>query len=272
MASVCGSTMSLMNAGVPIKSPVAWVAMWMIYDEETWKYKILTDIQAQEDFLWDMDFKVARTAKWITAMQLDVKIKWLKIDVFREAFKQSQNAISYILGKMLEIQPKVAEKLSPYAPLIMTILVPVDKISPIIWKGWENVQRMEREYNVRISIADDGMTTITAVDQIWWEKAIAEIKEILWIPEIWYKWEWKVTKIIDWTGAIIEFKGKTWMIHISKLTFKKVNRVEDILKIWDEVRFEIIQIDNERWKIWLKREWDESEVKEFEKMRKDIKK
>jgi polyribonucleotide nucleotidyltransferase len=269
MASVCGSTMSLMNAWVPIKSPVAWVAMWMIYDEETWKYKILTDIQAQEDFLWDMDFKVTRTAKWITAMQLDVKIKWLKIDIFRETFKQSQNATSYILEKMLEIQPKVAEKLSPYAPLIMTILVPIDKISPIIWKGGENVQRMEREYNVRISIADDGMTTITAVDQIWWEKAIAEIKEILWVPEIWYKWVWKVTKIIDWTGAIVEFKGKTWMIHISKLTFKKVSRVEDILKVWDEVRFEIIQIDNEKWKIWLKREWSEEEIKEFKENKRE---
>jgi polyribonucleotide nucleotidyltransferase len=151
--------------------------------------------------------------------------------------------------------------------LIMIITVPVDKISPIIGKWWENVQRMEKEHNVRISIADDGVTTITAVDQIWWEKAIAEIKEILWIPEIGYKWVWKVTKIIDWTGAIVEFRWKTWMIHISKLTFKRVNKVEDVLKIWEQVRFEIIQIDSEKWKIWLKREWSEAEVKEFSEIK-----
>lgn len=271
MASVCGSTMSLMNAWVPIKAPVAWVAMWMIYDEETWKYKILSDIQAQEDFLWDMDFKVARTAKWITAMQLDVKIKWLKMKVFEETFKQSEKAISYILEKMLEVQPKVAEKLSPYAPLIMSMQVPEDKISVIIWKWGENVQRLEKEYNVKISIADDGITTITAVDQIGWEKAIAEINEMLWIPEVWFKWKWKIVKIIDWTWAIVEFRWwKTWMIHISKLTYKRVNKVEDVVKIWDIVDFEIIQIDTERWKIWLKRELNNQEKEESTKIKKWI--
>jgi polyribonucleotide nucleotidyltransferase len=149
----------------------------------------------------------------------------------------------------------------------MTIQVPIDKISPIIWKGGENVQRMERDYSVKISIADDWKTTITAVDQAWWEKAILEIKEILWEPEVGYKWIWKVIKIIDGTGAIVDFKGKTWMIHISKLTWKRVLKVEDILKIWDEVKFEIIQIDTERWKIGLKREWDEAELKEFNEVR-----
>jgi polyribonucleotide nucleotidyltransferase len=152
--------------------------------------------------------------------------------------------------------------------LIMIMKVPIEKISPIIWKWWENIQRMEREYSVKISIADDGKTTITAVDQLWWEKAIAEIKEILWEPEVGYKWVWKVTKIIDWIWAIVEFKGKTWMIHISKLTFKRVLKVEDVLNIWDEVRFEIIQIDSANGKIGLKREWSEGEVKEFNESRK----
>lgn len=267
MASVCWSTMSLMNAWVPIKEPVAWVAMGMIYDEETHNYKILSDIQAQEDFLWDMDFKVARTKKGITAMQLDVKIKWLKMDVFREAFKQSEWAIEYIIWKMLEVQPKVAEKLSPYAPLIMMMQVPVDKISPIIWKGWENVQRMEKEYNVKISIADDGMTTITAINQAGGEKAIAEIKEKLWNPEVWYKWVWVIAKIIEWTWAIVEFKGKSGMIHISKLSYKRITNVEDVVKVWDEVKFEIIQVDIEKWRIWLKRELSEDELKEMEEIK-----
>lgn len=264
MASVCGSTMSLMNAWVPIKEPVAWVAMGMIYDEETHNYKILSDIQAQEDFLWDMDFKVARTKNGITAMQLDVKIKWLKMDVFRDAFKQSEWAIEYIIGKMLEVQPKVAEKLSPYAPLIMMMQVPVDKISTIIWKGWENVQRMEKDYNVKISIADDGMTTITAVNQEWWEKAIAEIKQKLWNPEVGYKWVWVVAKIIEWTWAIVEFQWKSWMIHISKLSYKRINNVEDVVKVWDEVKFEIVQVDADKWRIWLKRELSDAELKEME--------
>ncbi len=264
MASVCGSTMSLMNAWVPIKEPVAWVAMWMIYDEETHNYKILSDIQAQEDFLWDMDFKVARTKNGITAMQLDVKIKWLKMDVFRDAFKQSEWAIEYIIGKMLEVQPKVAEKLSPYAPLIMMMQVPVDKISPIIWKWWENVQRMEKEYNVKISISDDGMTTITAINQDWWEKAIEEIKQKLWNPEVWYKWVWVIAKIIEWTWAIVEFKWKSWMIHISKLSYKRITNVEDVVKVWDEVKFEIVQVDVDKWRIWLKRELSYAELKEME--------
>lgn len=267
MASVCGSTMSLMNAWVPIKRPVAWVAMWMIYDEETWKYKILSDIQAQEDFLWDMDFKVARTSEWITAMQLDVKIKWLKMDVFREAFKQSNWAISYILEKMLSVQPEVAKNLSPYAPLILTIQVPVDKISSIIWKWWENVQRMEKEYWVRVSIAEDGLTTITADNQSGWEKVIAEIKEKLWTPEVWYKWVWKIAKIIDWTWAIVEFRWKSWMIHISKLSYKRVEKVEDVVKAWEDVSFEIIQVDIEKWRIWLKRELSEAEIKEYEELK-----
>lgn len=268
MASVCGSTMSLMNAGVPIKTPVAWVAMWMIYDEETGNYKILSDIQAQEDFLWDMDFKVARTKNGITAMQLDVKIKGLKMDIFREAFHQSISSIDYILSKMLEVQSEVSKNLSPYAPLILNIQIPVDKISSIIWKWWENVQRMEKEYSVRISIADDWVTTITAENQSGWDKVISDIKELLWIPEIWYKSNWKVVKIIEWMWAIVEFRWKSGMIHISKLSPSRVTNVEDIVKMWDFVDFEIIQVDISKWRIWLKRIPTQEELDKFEEEKK----
>ena len=264
MASICGSTMSLMNAWVPIKAPVAWVAMWMIYDEETGNYKILSDIQAQEDFLWDMDFKVWRTKKWITAMQLDVKIKWLSLEVFKNAFAQSVTAIDYILDEML----KVAEKLSPYAPLILKVMIPVEKISAVIWRGGENVQKMEKDFDVKISIADDWLTTITANSQENWDVVIAKIKEIIWEPEVGYKGTWKVEKIIDWVWAIVEFKGKTWMIHISKLTFKRVAKVEEVLNVGDTVDFEILEIDTVKWKIWLKRILSEAEQKELEELRK----
>ena len=269
MASVCGSTLSLMNAWVPIKSPVGWVAMWMIYDEQTWNYKILSDIQAQEDFLWDMDFKVTRTHTWITAMQLDVKIKWLSMNVFREAFAQSKWAVDYILEEMLKAQPKVAESLSPYAPLILTMQVPVDKISTVIGRGWENVQKLEKDYDLRISIAEDWLTTITAKTQENWEKVIEEIKEILWEPKVWDKLSWKVINIIDWVWAIVEFKWKnTWMIHISKLSPLRIEKIEDILKVWDNVEFEIIQVDLAKGRIGLQRIPTEEEVKKFEELKK----
>ncbi len=251
MASICGSSMSLMNAGVPIKSPVAWIAMWMIYNEETWDYKILSDIQAQEDFLGDMDFKLARTPKGIVAMQLDVKIKWLKMQVFKEAFSQAEGSINHILWEMQKIQPGVAEKLSPYAPLIMSIQVPVDKIREIIWKWGENVQRMEKEYGIKVSIAEDGMTTITAVNQEWWEKAVADIKKLLWVPKVWDKLEWKIARILDGIGAIVEFRGKSGMIHISKLAKERVIKVEDVVKVWDIVNIEVIQVDMMKGRIGL---------------------
>lgn len=260
MASVCGSTMSLMHAWVPIKAPVAGVAMGMIYDAESGNYKILSDIQAQEDFLWDMDFKLARTANGVTAMQLDVKIKWLKMDVFRETFIQWKESTDYILGKMLEAIPEVRKELSPYAPLIMNIAVPEDKIREVIGKGWENVQRMEKEYWVKVSIADDGNTTITADSQEWGQKAIADIKQLLWVPEVGYKWTGKIVKIIDGTGAIVEFAWKSGMIHISKLAAERVNKVEDIVKLWEEVEFSIIQVDLAKGRIGLKRKFEEKKV------------
>ncbi len=260
MASVCGSTMSLMNAWVPIKTPVAWVAMGMVYDEDTWNYKILSDIQAQEDFLWDMDFKVARTKNWITAMQLDVKIKWLKMEVFKNAFKQWEEATNYILERMLKVQAEVSPELSKYAPLIMNMKIEEDQIKIVIGKGWENVQRMEKEYWVKISIAEDWMTTITAQNQEWGKKAIDDIERMLWEPKVWYIGKWVVGKIIDWVWAIIDFKGKNWMIHISKLAKERVTKVQDIVEIWDDVEFEVIQIDKIRGKIGLKRKYEEKKV------------
>lgn len=254
MASVCGSTMSLMAAGVPIKAPVSAVAMGMIYDEENGTYKILSDIQAQEDFLWDMDFKVARTKNGITAMQMDVKIKGLKMEVFEKAFTQWQEASDYILDEMLKTQAEVAPELSKYAPLIMSIQVPEAKIREIIGKGGETIQKIQSENDVVISIADDGMTTITAKTQQGGKAALAEIKEILWTPEVWYKDTGKIVKIIEWVGAIVEFRGKqSGMIHISKLSKERVANVEDIVKQDDMVDFEIIQVDLAKGRIGLKR-------------------
>ena len=253
MASVCGSTMSLMNAGVPIKRPVSAVAMGMIYDEVSGDYKILSDIQAQEDFLWDMDFKVARTAEGITAMQLDVKIKGLKMEVFEEAFAQGEEASAYILAEMLKVQAETNTELSPYAPLVMFIQIPEEKIRDIIGKGGENIQRLEKEYGVKLSISDDGSTSVTAATQEMGKKALEDIKEKLWVPDVGYMGSGKVVKIIEWVGAIVEFRGQSGMIHISKLSKERVQNVEDVVKVDDTVDFEIIQVDFMKGRIGLRK-------------------
>ena len=273
MASVCGSTMSLMQAWVPIKSPVSGVAMGMIYNENTWDYKILSDIQAQEDFLWDMDFKLTRSKNGITALQLDVKVKGLSMDIFKQSFAQWNEATDFIMDKMMEVISEPNKELSEFAPLIMTMKVPEDKIRAIIWKGWENVQRLEAEYWVKVSIADDGTTTLTAATQEGGKKAITDIENLLWVPTVGYKDTWKVVKIIDWVWAIIEYKGnQSGMIHISKLSPARVSNIEDIVKTGDKVEFEIIQVDLAKDRVGLQRKASIEEIKKFEEEKKNKKK
>lgn len=256
MASVCGSTMSLMNAWVPIKAPVAWIAMGMVYDDATGKYKILSDIQAQEDFLWDMDFKVTMTPNGVTAMQLDVKIKGLSMQVFKEAFAQARVSINYILGEMLKVIPETNKELSPYAPAIIAFRIDTDKIRAVIWKGWENIQGLEKNYKVDIHIEDDWLVTITAPDQVSGKKVESLIKAQIWEPEVGYTWVWTIAKIIEWTWAIVEFNGKSGMIHISKLAATRVVNVIDVVKEWEQVEFEVIAVDKEKGRIGLKRKFD----------------
>ena len=260
MASICGSTLSLMNAGVPIKTPVGGVAMGMIYDEDTGKYVILSDIQAQEDFLGDMDFKVARTKNGITAMQLDVKIKGLKMEIFKEGFAQSHGAIEYILENMLKAQPEVATELSKYAPLIMNMQIKENDIRVVIGKWWANVQRMEKEYGVKVSI--------TADNQEGGKKAIAGIEALLWNPSEGENYTGEVIKIIDGVGAIVSFKNTSGMIHISKLSPLRATSIEEYVKMGDSVDFTVIQVDLAKWRIGLARTPSAEEVKKYEESRK----
>ncbi len=176
MASVCGSTMSLMDAGVPIKAMVAGVAMGMIYDEDTGKYEILADIQAQEDFLGDMDFKVARTDKGITALQMDCKIAGLSMDVIKQVFAKSVDACGYIMGEMKKCLSEPRTELSPYAPFLLAVFVPEDKMREVIGKGGETIQGIEKEYGVEVNLEDDGQCTITAKTQEAGKAALEFIK------------------------------------------------------------------------------------------------
>lgn len=176
MASVCGSTMSLMDAGVPISAMVAGVAMGMIYDEESGKYEILADIQAQEDFLGDMDFKVARTEKGITALQMDCKIAGLSMAVIKEVFEKSVDATAYIMDEMKKCLPTPRTELSPFAPFLLAVFVPEEKMREVIGKGGETIQRIEKDYGVEVNLEDDGQCTVTAKTQEAGKAALEFIK------------------------------------------------------------------------------------------------
>ena len=255
MASVCGSTMSLMDAGVPIKAMVAGVAMGMIYDEESGKYEILADIQAQEDFLGDMDFKVARTEKGITALQMDCKIAGLSMAVVKEVFEKSVDATGYIMGEMKKCLSAPRAELSPFAPFLLAVFVPEEKMREVIGKGGETIQRIEKDYGVEVNLEDDGQCTITAKTQEAGKAALEFIKWILKDIEVGDIYEGKIVKILDTVGAIVEIsKGKEGMIHISKFGIKeRIADVNSVAKVGEIVKVKVYSVDKEKGRIGLEK-------------------
>jgi len=254
MGSICGSCMSLMDAWVPIKSLVSWVAMGMIYDEETGKYEVLSDIQAQEDFLWDMDFKVAWTDKWITALQMDCKIKWLSLEVIAKVINQSKWAISYIKTEMTRNLSEPRKELSQYAPFIMSMKIATDRIREVIGKWWETIQKITKDFDVKVDITEEGLVSVTAKNQEQWKNAIDYITKMLKWMEIWDTGIGKVARILDGIGAIIDlWQNKSWMIHISKLSKERVAKVEDVVKVGEMVDYKVLSVDKESGKIGLER-------------------
>ncbi len=255
MASVCGSTMSLMDAGVPLKAMVAGVAMGMIYDEESGKYEILADIQAQEDFLGDMDFKVARTEKGITALQMDCKIAGLSMDVIRSVFEKSVDATGYIMGEMRKCLSEPRKELSPFAPFLLAVFVPEEKMREVIGKGGETIQKIEKDYGVEVNLEDDGQCTVTAKTQEAGRAALEFIKGILKDIEVGDEYEGKIVKILDTVGAIVEIsKGKEGMIHISKFGVKeRIANVNDVAKEGEIVKVRVYNVDKEKGRIGLEK-------------------
>ncbi len=255
MASICGSTLSLMDAGVPIKAMVAGVAMGMIFDEETRQYEILSDIQAQEDFLGDLDFKVAGTDRGLTALQMDCKIAGLPLEVIARVFAQAKGALGYISGEMKKTLAVPRPNLSPYAPFILSVFVPEAKMREVIGKGGETIQGIEKDFGVQVNLEDDGQCSITAKDQASGQAALAFIKGILKDDEVGDMLHGKIVKILDGVGAIVEWaKGKSGMMHISKLGVTE--RVEDINKyvqVGQEVDVKIIAVDKEKGRVGLER-------------------
>ncbi|MGN0814094.1 MAG: polyribonucleotide nucleotidyltransferase [Candidatus Coproplasma sp.] len=245
MASVCGSTMALMDAGVPIKNPVAGVAMGLIKNQETGEFRVLTDIQGLEDFLGDMDFKVAGTVNGITAIQMDIKIKGISEEIMHTAINQANEGRQFILSKMLECVPEVAPQLSVYAPKIINFEIDPDKIGDVIGKQGCVIKKIMEETGTEIDFNDDDsgrgyISTVGPIENA--ERAKAIIMSIAHDPEVGDMFVGTVVRILTF-GAFVEFApGKDGMIHISKLSSKRVDKVEDVVNIGDTVKVEIIKI------------------------------
>ena len=243
MASVCGSTMALMDAGVPITAPVAGCAMGLVKDQETGKYVIMTDIQGLEDFLGDMDFKVAGTEKGITAIQMDIKIKGISEQIMLDAIAKAQNARRHILGKMLDCIPTVNEKMSDYAPKILTFKIDPDKIGDVVGKQGKVINKIIEQTGTKVDIEDDGTVCVACYGDVSAAKrAQAIIESIAHDPEVGDMFVGVVARVLP-IGAIVEFApGKSGMIHISKLADRRVEKVEDVVNVGDKVKVEIIKI------------------------------
>ncbi len=244
MASVCGSTMALMDAGVPIKAPVAGVAMGLIKNQETGEFRVMTDIQGLEDFLGDMDFKVAGTEKGITAIQMDIKIKGISEEIMHTAIEQANEGRKFILSKMLECVPEVAPELSKYAPRIISFMIDPEKIGDVVGKQGKVINSIIAETGTKIDIEDDGLVCIaTYGDPEGAQRARAIIESIVHDPEVGDLFIGTVVRILSTMGAFVEFApGKDGMIHISKLSNKRVEKVEDVVEVGDRVKVEIIKI------------------------------
>ena len=239
-ASVCGSTLALMDAGVPLKRPVAGVAMGLISNEDKSKVSVLTDIQGLEDFLGDMDFKVAGTTEGITAIQMDIKIKGINEEILRKALAQAKVGRLEILGKMLAVLPAPRANLSKYAPKIISFNINPDKIREVIGSGGKTINKIIDETGVKIDINDFGDVYIASPDEDMISKARQIIDLIVNDPEVGIETEGTVVRTASF-GAFVEIApGKDGMIHISKLDKKRVEKVEDIVNVGDKV---VVKVD-----------------------------
>jgi len=261
MAATCGSTMALMDAGVPIKNPVAGVAMGLITDQEHNKYKILTDLQGLEDFYGDMDFKVTGTKLGITAIQLDIKITGLDMNIIQEAMTKSKKARDKILAKMTEIIAKPRAELSPYAPRIEKLKISPEKIGDLIGPGGKVINKIIEESGgkevISIDIEEDGTVLISSTDPEMSTKAISMVKSVTMDPIVGQKYQGQVTQIVKdrfgkEIGMIVKFAPNLdGMVHISQIAKERINSIGDKYKVGDKAEITIIAIDKEKNRISL---------------------
>ncbi len=244
-ASICASTLSLMDAGVPIKAPVAGVAMGLIKDDETGNIAILTDIQGLEDFFGDMDFKVAGTRKGITAIQMDIKIKGINKEILTRALAQANKGRMFILDKMEAVLPAPRENLSKYAPRIYQFTIDPEKIREVIGSGGKVINKIIADTGVKIDLEDDGRVFILSADEEAANRARAAIDAIVKDVEVGNVYLGKVVRIMNF-GAFVELApGKDGLVHISKLSNEHVKKVEDVVNIGDEILVRVVEIDKQ---------------------------
>lgn len=243
MATVCGGTLSLMDAGVPIKAPVAGIAMGLIKEGD--RVIVLSDILGLEDHLGDMDFKVTGTSKGITALQMDMKIEGINIDIMRSALQQAREGRMFILGRMLETLSAPRKSLNPYAPRIFTMQISTDKIKDVIGSGGKVIRSIIEQTGTKIDIEDDGSVSIAATDEESANRAKEIIKGIVQEAEVGKLYMGKVRKIMDF-GAFVEiFPGTDGLLHISQIAERRIEKVTDELKEGDEVLVKVLEIDRQ---------------------------
>jgi polyribonucleotide nucleotidyltransferase len=243
MASVCGGTMAMMDAGVPLTSPVAGIAMGLIMDESSGKYAVLSDIAGAEDHYGDMDFKVAGTSKGITALQMDIKVTGITPAIMREALHQAREGRLFILGKMADTIREPRGHISTFAPRIITIKIPVDKIRDVIGPGGKMIRSIIERTGVKIDVEDDGRVNVASADESSAKRAIGMIQELTATPELNKTYLGKVQRITDF-GAFVEIMpGTDGLLHVSEIANHRVKDVRDELKEGEQVLVKVINID-----------------------------
>ena len=242
--SICASTLSLMDAGVPLKAPVAGISCGLITEGDRWM--TMVDIQGLEDFYGDMDFKVGGTHNGITAIQMDIKIDGLTMEIIAEAFEKTRKARLYILDEiMLKAIDKPRAEVSKYAPKMFSLTIPVDKIREVIGSGGKVIQKICAECEVKIDIEDDGKVFVSGIDADNVKRAVSVIRTIVDDPEVGAFYKGRVTKLMAF-GAFVEIApGKEGLVHISKLDTKRVEKVEDVVNVGDEILVKVTEIDNQ---------------------------
>ncbi len=247
MAATCGSTMALMAAGVPIKRPVSGIAMGLVTAEDGSCYKVLSDIQDDEDFVGDMDFKVTGTTKGITAIQMDIKLKKIDLEVFKQALSQAKKGREHILNEMLKVVPTVEDHLSHYAPKILTVQISPDLIGKVIGRGGEIIQKLTEDSGCEINISEDGLVTVASVGEgniKVLEKTVEIIKMLAFEPKVGETYTAKVARVESY-GVFVDITSTVGgLVHVSKVADTRVENVSDILSVGDSVRVKLIDIDD----------------------------
>jgi polyribonucleotide nucleotidyltransferase len=247
MATVCGATLAMMDAGVPIAKPIAGIAMGLVKEGDA--YAILTDIAGAEDHYGDMDFKVAGSHNGITGLQMDIKVPNVTAAIMKEALAQAREARLFILGKMVAVMPESRKEMSQYAPRIYTLTIPTDKIRELIGPGGKMIRSIVDETGVKIDVDDDGTVNIYAADGVSAQKAIQRVSDIAAVAEVGKTYLGKVVRLVEF-GAFVEiFPGTDGLLHISEISENRIKQVRDELKEGDQILVKVLALEGNKIKL-----------------------